>query len=148
MTPDQAAAKLQIEERGLKLLKLCEAEPAIFKALQAVQSGFSAADVAEMYELEWSAEEDDAPDETEGAINVWECKTTRCRQKGRVSTATDPPQCPSCHQEMEFLMSVNDQEDIGHMRRTYVPNPGLNDPLARTDRTNAPMTRGEMMGDD
>lgn len=138
MTPDQAAAKLQIEERGLKLLKLCEEKPEVMRAITALQSGFKPADVAEMFGLDYDPEADQSHANTEGAINVWQCRTDRCRQKGRVSTATEPPKCPSCHKTMDYEMSVDHPEEISHMKRTFVPDPGLSDPLARTDKTKAP----------
>jgi hypothetical protein len=141
MNPDQAAEMLQVEERGIDLLKKVNENEKLAKAIQQVQAGFAPADVAQLYGLDWDPEQAGAqsgPTGEFGAINVWECKTQRCRQKGRVSTASNAPRCPSCGQEMTWVMEVMDEGEIGHMRRTFVPDPGLRDPLSRTDKTNAP----------
>lgn len=136
MSPDEAAAKLQLEERGLALLRRYDDEPNIAKAIGMVREGFLPRDVAALCELPYD-EEDEQP-ETEGEVKVWECKTPRCRQKGRVATATEAAICPSCRQPMEFLMAVDDEDEISHMRRIRVPMPqGLVDPLERTDKLKA-----------
>jgi hypothetical protein len=130
---------LQVEERGIDLLKRVNEDEKLAKAIQQVQSGFDPRDVAQLYGLDWDEENVvSGPTGELGAINVWECKTQRCRQRGRVSTASDAPSCPSCGQKMTWVMEVMDEGEIGHMRRTYVPDPGLSDPLARTDKTKAP----------
>jgi hypothetical protein len=135
VNPDAAAALLQIEERGLALLQLCNENEDIAKAISNIQSGFEPRDVAKLYGLEWTEPEPEEPEGPDTArINVWTCKTARCRQKERVSTATVQPQCPSCSQPMDFLMAVEYEEDISHMRRTFVPEPRIKDPLERTDR--------------
>lgn len=135
MTPDQAAALLQIPERGIELLQRYQEEDNIAKAIQAVQGGFTPSDVAQLYSLPYEASEEE-PEAQEGDIKVYECKTARCRQKNRVSTASGDvvPTCPSCQQDMYFVMTVADAEEISHMRRTYVPAGRIADPLARTDK--------------
>lgn len=137
MTADQAAAMLQIPERGVELLRRYESEDKIAKAIQAIQSGFKPAEVCELYGLPYESNEEDGGDFDEVApIQVYECNTPRCKQKGKVSTASGDtiPDCPSCHKSMNFLMSVFDPAEVSHMARTYVPTGGIKDPLYRTDR--------------
>jgi hypothetical protein len=109
-----------------------------------VASGFSPSDVAQALDLPWSRESYETAIEVslEGKIKVWECKTHRCKQKGKVSTADLPPTCPSCSVEMSFLMAVDDAREISHMARTSI-HANIGDPLSRTDRTreNAPTGR-------
>lgn len=140
MNPDQAAELLQLEERGLALLKLCEENDKIYKAIQKVQAGFSPRDVAALYGLDYDVEEEEL--ESTGNIQVWQCRTARCRQRERVSTADDQPDCPGCGKPMHYMMSVEDAEEISHLRRTTVGRPRIDDPLYRTDRTreNAPVS--------
>jgi hypothetical protein len=139
LNPDQAAEMLQVEERGVDLLKRVNEDETLAKAIQQVQSGFNPADVADLYGIPFDRDSaQPGPSGEIGAINVWECKTQRCRQRGRVSTGTTQPNCPSCGNQMTWVMEVMDEGEIGHMRRTYVPDPGLRDPLSRTDKTNAP----------
>jgi hypothetical protein len=152
-TPDQAAELLQLEERGPDLVRRCLTDETINRAIQMVASGFSPSDVAQALDLPWSREahEESVEASLEGRIKVWECKTIRCRQKGKVSTADDAPSCPSCGVEMSFLMAIDNPEEISHMARVSV-TARISDPLARTDRTreNAPTGRsfGEDDGDD
>jgi hypothetical protein len=136
MVPDRAAELLQLPERGLDLLERIEAEPNILKAIERVQMGFDPKAVAAMFHLPFEAEAEEEPQQ-EG-INVWQCRTPRCKQRERVSTATNRPQCPSCGIDMEFLQNVEDAIEISHMKRTQLVASGLPDPLARTDKTNAP----------
>jgi hypothetical protein len=143
VTPDQAAERLQLEERGTDLLKRCDEDPQIFKAIQMILAGFEPKVVAETYNLDF--DEAEVEQEAEGEIKVWECTTNRCRQKGRVSTASEVPNCPSCRQEMSYVTSVMHPEEVSHMRKTFIPDPGLADPLARTDRTRS---EEGMRGDD
>lgn len=138
MTADQAAERLGLPERGIELLERANEEENIFKALQAVQTGFNPRDVCKLYELEWSEPEEQPDDEVDGAIQVWECKTPRCRNKNRIATATNPPDCPLCHQAMTFVTSVDEADEVAHMRRIYLRDPGIGDPLSRTDKTKAP----------
>ena len=135
-TPDESAELLQIEERGPDLVKRCLDDPQIRKAVQMVAAGFSPSDVAQALELPWSAElhEEYVEEQLEGKIKVWECKTHRCKQRDRVATADDPPDCPSCGVEMKFLMAVDSPSEIGHMQRINV-HTAIPDPLSRTDRT-------------
>jgi hypothetical protein len=139
MNPDQAAQMLQVEERGIDLLKKVNEDEKLAKAIQQVQSGFDPKDVAELYGLDFDqGQVVEGPSGESDTINVWECKTQRCRQRGRVSTGGSQPNCPSCSEQMTWVTEVLHEGEIGHMRRTYVPDPGLRDPLARTDKTNAP----------
>lgn len=137
MLPDKAAEILQIPERGMELLDRCENEPKVLKAIEMVTAGFEPADVARKYGLEYEAPEEAGPLENEG-INVWECRTPRCRQKGRVATATNEPMCPQCGQPMSFLMNVEDAAQISHMARVTLGRPNIKDPNYRTDKTNVP----------
>lgn len=148
-TPDQAAELLQLEERGPDLVRRCLTDEKINKAIQMVASGFSPSDVAQAMELPWSREahEDAVEANMEGRIKVWECKTTRCKQKGKVSTADNAPHCPSCGVEMSFLMAVDDAREISHMARTSVVS-HAGDPLARTDRTRESAPTGRAFDDD
>jgi hypothetical protein len=138
--PDTAAEMLQIKERGLDLLRRCEDEPFIMKALQNVQVGFAPRDVAALYKLPFNVEEEEH--QSVGEIHVWECRTARCRQKNRISTGTQQQTCPSCRQPMHHLMDVDHPDEVAHMLRTFVPDPHIQDPLHRTDRTrdSAPMS--------
>lgn len=138
-TPDQAAELLQIPERGPDLVRRCLEEEAISKAIQMVGAGFGPSDVAQALGLPWSAEahEEFVEEQLEGKIKVWECKTLRCKQKGKVSTADEAPPCPSCGVEMIFLMAVESAAEISHMARVSLKS-GISDPLKRTDRTKAP----------
>lgn len=153
MTPDRAAELLQIPERGIELLKRFEAEEVIQRAVSAVQQGFTPADVAEMYGLEYEPPdpEDEMPEGhvPEGQIHVYECTTRRCRQKGRVATSSvgpdddwenpefpgRPPTCPSCHDLMHFVMSVEDEMDITHLKRTYLPKARVHDDMHGVDKS-------------
>lgn len=147
MNPDRAAELLQIPERGLDLLTRFEEEGPIAKAIRAVQAGFAPADVAAMYSLSYDAtvlqdEEVSDDDVREGKLFVYECQTKRCKQKGRVATSSispedeehDKPTCPSCSVPMIFLMAAEDEADINHLRRTYLPRARIADPLGRTDQ--------------
>jgi hypothetical protein len=138
--PDQAAKLLQIEERGPDLVKRCLEDDQIRKAIEMVCSGFTPSDVAQALGLPWNREEyEEVVEESlEGKIKVWQCNTIRCRQKGRVATASAEQDCPSCGQPMKFLMAVDDADEIAHMHRISVGRPNVKDPLARTDRTKAP----------
>jgi hypothetical protein len=53
MNPDQAAEMLQVEERGIDLLKRVNEDETLAKAIQQVQSGFDPKDVAELYGLDF-----------------------------------------------------------------------------------------------
>jgi len=146
LNPDRAAELLQIPERGLDLLTRFEEEGPIAKAIRAVQAGFAPADVATMYGLRYERpvheDEEVSDDEQSGNLFVYECQTNRCRQKGRVATSSINPQdpeseptlCPSCGQPMVFLLSCEDENDIHHLRRTFLPRARIADPLARTDQ--------------
>jgi hypothetical protein len=135
-TPDQCAELLQIPERGPALVKRCLEDERISKAVQMVASGFSPSDVAQALELDWSAQahEEYVEQELEGKIKVWECTTIRCKQKGKVSTAEEAPNCPQCGREMAFVMAVDSAAEISHMARTSLVV-SISDPLSRTDRT-------------
>jgi hypothetical protein len=136
--PDQAAELLQLEERGLELLQRCDEDAKLMKAIQQVVLGFAPRDVAKMYGLDWVEPEveDDGP--APDKIHVWVCKTNRCMNREKVTTATNPPNCPRCRQPAQWLMDIDTPDEISHMARMSLPNPGLTDPLARTDRTKAP----------
>jgi hypothetical protein len=136
VTPDQAAKLLQIEERGVDLLQRCNEDETLGKAIQSVQQGFEPADVCKLYKLPFDESYAETP--TGDGIPVWECKTPRCAQNGRVSTASDVPDCPGCGRPMTFFREVEDVSEIGHMKRTQLSNMGLSDPTYRTDRTQAP----------
>jgi hypothetical protein len=140
LSPDEAAELLQIPERGPDLVKRCLTDDLINKAVQMVGSGFTPSDVASALGLPWDKDvyEGTVKTQLEGKIKVWECKTIRCRQKGRVATASESPVCPSCGVDMAFLMAVDDPEEISHMARLSLGRPSIKDPLHRTDRTNAP----------
>jgi hypothetical protein len=148
MNPDKAAELLQIPERGIALLQRVDHDENIAKAVAQVQSGFDPRDVAQLAGLEWTEPEPDQPaGPDEQKVNVWQCDTDRCSQRNRVSTGSMQPRCPSCKRPMTFVMSVDHVSEIGHMRRTYVPDPGVADPLDRTNRwkDSAPAPRA---GDD
>lgn len=143
MTPDKAAEMLQIPERGMDLLKRCDEDEKVAKAITQIQAGFAPRDVAKLYGLDYD-ESEVVPEFTGRGIGVWQCSTERCKQKERVSTASEQPRCPGCRQLMPFLMEVTHTEEVNHMRRTFVPDPGIADPLARTDKSNAPhFSRGD-----
>lgn len=148
-TPDQAAELLQLEERGPDLVRRCLSDEKVNKAIQMVASGFSPSDVAQALDLPWSREVHDDSVETqlEGKIKVWECKTLRCKQKGKVSTADEAPNCPSCSVEMSFLMAVDDPREISHMARTRT-SANIADPLKRTDRTRENVPSGDWDDED
>lgn len=135
-TPDECAELLQIPERGADLVKRCLQDVVMSKAINMVASGFSPSDVAQALDLDWSskAHEELIEDQLDGKIKVWECTTMRCKQRGRVSTADNAPNCPQCGLEMKFLMAVDSPAEIGHMARTSL-GANIPDPLARTDRT-------------
>lgn len=155
MTPDTAAKLLQIPERGIELLQRFEEDENIKKAISAVQQGFAPADVASMYELDWDEEEieDDKPEghDDEGHIHIYECTTKQCRQKGRVATSSTgpdpewddpdevqpPPSCPSCGQLMHYVMSVVDESDINHLKRTYLPKARMHDSMHGVDKSSS-----------
>jgi hypothetical protein len=132
---------LQLQERGRELLARTMQEPEIQQALTAVINGFAPRDVCEMFHLPWdesqAVPEGPASPDEEG-INVWECQTNRCRQKGKVATATNPPQCPSCGNNMNFLMVIQDPGEISHMARTDMGGSRIADPFGRTDKTHLP----------
>jgi hypothetical protein len=140
LSPDEAAALLQIPERGPDLVKRCLADDLINKAVQMVGSGFTPSDVASALGLPWdkTVYDEEVKTNLEGKIKVWECKTIRCRQKGKVATASASPECPSCGVDMTFIMAVDDPDEISHMARVNMGRPRVKDPLHRTDRTNAP----------
>lgn len=144
MSPDQAAELLQIPERGGDLLKRYTEEDNVAKAIQAVQAGFAPHDVCSMYGLPYDPEEAaalEAESDAENPIKVFECKTARCRNKNKVATASapegeevEPPECPTCHQPMTYIMAVEDPDEISHMPRVKVKAPRMADPLSRTDK--------------
>jgi rRNA maturation endonuclease Nob1 len=140
MDPDEAAELLQIEERGAELVKRCLSDDLINKAIQMVGSGFSPSDVASALGLKWSREayEEHVEESLEGKIKVWQCETIRCKQKGKVATATNAPMCPDCGKECKFVMAVDSADEISHMARMSLGRPNVKDPLKRTDRTAAP----------
>jgi hypothetical protein len=129
-----------------------------------VQQGFAPSDVARMYELDYEegAVEEDKPEEhdPEGQIHVYECTTSKCRQKGRVATSSagpdadwddpedivPPPSCPSCGQMMHYVMSVVDESDMNHLKRTYLPKARLHDDMHGVDKSRTPGSSS--MGDD
>lgn len=144
MNADRAAELLQIPERGLDLLQRYEEDEGIRKAIQAVQAGFSASDVARMYNLQFDEEAEDEETVSEGNVHVYECQSKRCRQKGRVATASVLPddenfvedliKCSGCRQPMVYVRSVEHEDDIGNLRRARSPRAKMDDPLGRTDK--------------
>lgn len=150
MNPDRAAELLQIPERGLELLQRFEEDEQIRKAIQAVQAGFSPADVASMYDLpfEGTGGESDETEATEGSIFIYECQSPRCRQKGRVATSSVSPEqaledeasaalitCAFCRQKMVCVKSVEHEWELGNLKRTRLPTANIHDSMHGVDRT-------------
>lgn len=151
MNPDRAAELLQIPERGIELLQRFNEDETIRKALQAVESGFDPTDVATMYGLPYDqglqvpeAVLEDAP------IHVYECQTHRCRQKGRVATSSVTPDeadedlakaalitCQSCSNRMVFVKSVEDEWELGQLKRTSMPRTRVHDSMHGVDKASA-----------
>jgi hypothetical protein len=151
MSPDRAAELLQIPERGLDLLQRFNEDETIRKALQAVESGFDPADVAEMYKLPYDQGMQTSETVLEDAsVHVYECQTNRCRQKGRVATSSVTPDeadedisaaalitCQSCGKRMVFVKSVEDEWELGQLKRASLPRTRVHDSMHGVDRGSA-----------